>query len=237
MPDADLTESKQKFQPGDLVELFELDLTDLGGGFLRFTSSAYTDQSILFDGLLYAPLPVEASGFQWDGTGPLPTPTLRISNVLNVVSSVIQEFSDVVGARFTRIRTFRQFLDLGSDPDPLARFPDDIYVVERKTNQNKVFVEWELSAKMDQEGKILPGRQCLKDSCTHRYRQWDGISAFDYSKATCPYVGVPSFDRTGSPVADPEDQCGKKLTDCRLRFGIHGILPTRAFPGMARIPG
>ena len=89
---------------------------------------------------------------------------------------------------------------------------------------------------MDQEGRKLPGRQVLKDACTHIYRFPDGMGDFDYTNATCPYVGTDYFEATGASTNDPAlDKCGKKLSDCRLRFGQHGVLPTRAFPGVARV--
>lgn len=58
---------------------------------------------------------------------------------------------------------------------------------------------------------------------------------FDYRGVTCPYAGDRYYNADGVRVADPRaDTCGKSLSDCRLRFGNHGILPTRAFPGVSR---
>ncbi len=48
---------------------------------------------------------------------------------------------------------------------------------------------------------------------------------------------VPVWDAKGNRVTDPtQDRCGKKLSDCRLRFGADPLgLPFGAFPGMMRI--
>jgi lambda family phage minor tail protein L len=230
-----LTEAIQSFEPGDLIELFELDATSLGGQVYRFTSSVYGENSVVFDGLTYTPIDFKSSGWEVNGKGLQPTPVISISNVALVLSSAVIDFDDLIGAVITRIRTFRQFLDDGAEPNPTA-VKIDIYRVERKSSHNKVFIEWELSSVLDQQGVRLPGRQILKDACTHRYRRYDSdTGAFDYTTATCPYAGSVYFTATDSPTASPAlDVCGKRLTSCRARFGEHGNLPTRAFPGSAR---
>lgn len=193
MTDTELQTTKQQAEFGQIVVLFELDLTALGGSVLRFTSSANGTTSIVFDGNTYVPIPVEADGFKKDSDGAFPVPKLRISNVTFATQSAIQGFNDLVGGKLTRIRTARKFLDDGIDPDPTAKFPDDVYFVDRKTAHNKVFVEWELKTAMDHEDKFLPGRQILRDSCSHIYRTWNG-SEFDNTNATCPYTDFQSSD-------------------------------------------
>lgn len=226
---------KQKFTPSNLVTLFELDTTDLGGEILRFTSSALTESAAFFGGKRYAPIPVEASGFEITSTGTLPTPTLRVLNTPTFLQGVIS-LGDLIGATLTRIRTFRTFLDDGATPDSNAHYPLDIYVVDRKASQNKVFIEWELAASIDQEGKMIPGRQILRDYCSHLYRRWDVLSGtFDYTKASCPYAGGSSYDVNNNPVTSANDVCSKNLTGCRKRFGDKAELPIRAFPGVARV--
>ena len=248
MTSADIAEHVQGFSLGELIELFVLDATPIGGSIYRFTNSANASTAIVFDGNTYTPLDFEADGFEWNGQGSLPTPKIRIANTTLVLSSAVIEFQDLLGAKLIRIRTFSKFLDGEPDADPTAIFPLDIYTVERKTSHNKVFIEWELSAAMDQFGKKLPGRQILRDACTHRYRVYSlsgpidnpdltgEAGPFDYSKATCPYVGATYYDEAGRLVLNPaSDKCGKRLTDCQLRFGENNPLPTRAFPGVGRL--
>lgn len=217
------------------VVLFQLDATALGGGIYCFTQSAYEQAPVSFATLTYTPVDIHAEGFEWNSAGTLPTPRIRMSNADRLVGSIAVEYGDLLGAKLTRIRTFRRFLDGQPEADPFAHFPLDIYRIERKTTQNKVFVEWELSAAMDQEGRMLPGRQVLRDACTHRYRRWTG-TGWDSRDATCPYEGGLYFKADGTPTgAAAEDACGKRLSDCRKRFGSTGVLPTRAFPGVARL--
>lgn len=225
--------------PGQLVILFELDPTAIyaGSTILRFTSTAYGNEAVEFGGFTYSPIEIEATGFETASDGPAATPTLKISNVSQLASAAVIGFSDLLGAKLTRIRTFKDFLDNGPTPDPSARFADDIFFVERKTTQNKLFIEWELSSKMDQEGKMLPGRQILKDTCFRTYRVWNPQTlAFDYTDATCPYVGSAYFDMLGNAVVDPsKDRANKKLQSCcEVRFGKNAVLPFQGFPGIQR---
>ena len=257
MPDRELQLTQQKLDVGALIVLFQLNLEELGGPIIRWTSSVDTSfdppRAIRFAGEEYVPLPVEATGFEWKGSGPLPTPHLRFANVEGLGTALLRDYEDLLGAKVTRLRTFSTFLDGGDDPDPEAVFPPDQYRVERKAAQTRVFIDLELSSVLDQQGRILPGRLALRDNCTHIYRRWVAVPSesngghFDYEGVTCPYTGRgstrpgPYWTVPGVRTEDPaRDLCGKRLDDCRLRFGrraqhsASGGLPTRAFPGLQR---
>ena len=234
--DLQLDRVSQAFDPGTVVHMFDLDLTALGGDVYRFTSTAFPGEQIVWRGNVYAPIDVEAEGFEWSGRGPLPTPKIRIVNANMVIGAAALEFGDLIGGTLTRWRTFKQFLDGQPNSDQNAYYPLDIYRIERKSTHNKVYIEWELAAAMDQEGRQLPGGQILRDTCTHRYRVWDPMAGeYDYSKATCPYNDTAKFTIAGSPTIDPtKDVCSKLLNGgCVIRFGSNS-LPTRAFPGVAK---
>jgi lambda family phage minor tail protein L len=186
-----------------------------------------------FGGVTYTPINIEVSGFEWNGQGSQPNPTLLISNVNKVLISSIITLKNLVGAKFTRTRTFRKHLDDGDDPDGDMFFPRDIYRVHRKVKQNKIFCEFELATAVDQEGIQIPGRTCLKRTCTQRYRIWDAqLNSFDYTNATCPYTGGSLFNQNNQAVSDAAlDRCSKQLSGCILRFGT-APLPTTAIPGI-----
>ncbi|PNQ53697.1 phage minor tail protein L, partial [Vibrio agarivorans] len=57
-----------------------------------------------------------------------------------------------------------------------------------------------------------------------------------YRGASCGYTGPPVAKEDGTPTNDPSlDQCGGRLSDCKLRFGDHGELPFGGFPGSSLI--
>jgi len=226
----------QKLEADNIVTLFQLDTTPIGGNAVfNFTKKMREENYISFGGVQYAAIDIEYNGFLWDGRGGFPKPTIQVSNVANLLTALIVELKDLCGAKFTRIRTFEQFLDDGSNPDPEAMFPLDIYQIEQKTQHNKVFVEWQLSSILDQTGRQLPGRIILRDVCTHTYRRYDpATSQFTYAGVSCPYTGASSFNENDQVTTAPFDKCSKRLTGCKLRFGERGQLPTRAFPGVAK---
>lgn len=217
------------------IELFDLDATALGADYYRFTPMAFntpdTPADVAWNGNAYAPVPMESSGWEVTGRGTLPAPRIKLANVNLSFSALAIAYGDLLGSVLTRRRTFRRYLDGEVDADPDSIFAIEVYKLNQKVNQNKIFIEWELSPAIDQEGRLLPGRPVLQGACTHIYRRWDG-AAFDYSKASCPYTGTDYFDANGVATTAPLDVCSKRIgTGCKLRFTV---LPTRAFPGAAR---
>lgn len=198
----------------------------------------------------YVPLPITAEGFEVSGRGALPTPTLKISNIGLLPSSIIQEFGDPVGSKLTRWVTYSDYLDDGPLADPNEHYLPEIWVVERKKVQNRLFVEFELSAAMDQQGRKLPGRQVLRDACVLRYRtnipvRTPPTFSYNTTDQACPWAGDgedpanpegPYYTKAGVVTANAaEDMCGKKLSDCKLRFGAAAVLPFGGFPGVSRV--
>lgn len=226
----------QSLQQDAIVVLFEIDARREGSGILRFSPEAVDGGPARFAGYDYQPLPIAADGFEWAGKGPLPRPTLAVSGLSLSFLSLVIGADDLVGLPIRRVRTYRKHLDDGADPDPEMTWPVDHYVFEQKTRHTRAALEFQLATELDQQGQKIPARQVLRDACTHIYRRWDEqAQAYDYSVATCPYAGSGAWDRAGSPVPASQDACGKRLSDCRLRFGQNGNLPTRAFPGVGRV--
>jgi lambda family phage minor tail protein L len=217
------------------IELFEIDATALGGPVTRFAPDAYSATTITWNGNTYAPVPVESSGWQTTGTGTSPTPRLKVGNVGLSFSALCIAYNDLCGAIVTRRRTFRRYLDGQADADPTMEFDPDIFRINQKTSQNKIFVEWELATVADQEGRLLPGRPILQSACPFRYRVWTG-SVFDYTHAACPYTGTNYFDVNGNSVATPAlDVPGKRVSNCCRKRFPSGALPFGGFPGAGRL--
>jgi lambda family phage minor tail protein L len=227
------TQKIQNLAAGTIVQLFEIDLTSLGGTFFRWTPS--TDekmQPIVWRGNTYQPAPISASGFEMNAKGQFPRPKLQVSNVLQLAEPAVSQYNEMLGCTVTRWRVFAENLDHGTEPDPNAHFPVDIYSIDRRSDHNAIYIEWELASVLDQQGKQLPARQILR-SCSHTYRVWDTVNnKFIYG--TCPYSGTACFDINGNSTTSQNDVCSKQFgTGCKKRFGT-AELPFQGFLGIAK---
>lgn len=231
-----IDEKKQSLTPGRRVELFDFDATAIGGSLYNFVSTYQEAQPLYWKDQAYTPLPIKADGFEVNGRGVLPTPKLQLSNVLLLPGSIINDIGDPIGAKITRWVTFSDFLDDGPTPSPDEHFPPQVFFIEQKTAQTKLFIEFLLSSAMDHDGRKLPKRQIIRDTCPLIYRTFDpDTGEFDYSKATCPYAGTQLFKANGATTNDPtQDLCGKRLGECRKRFGSEP-LPFGGFPAVSRL--
>jgi lambda family phage minor tail protein L len=219
-----------RLTPSATVQLFVLDATALGApGVLRFAPQVNVlGQSIRWQGLVYEPFPIEASGFEQRAGGAFPRPTLRCANVLGTLGAMLRQYRGLKGARITRKRTLARYLDAANFPggvnaeaDPTAEFPDEVWLVDRTARRNRLEIEFELANPLDVAGVMLPGRAVYPNHCPWRYRG-DG----------CGYAGPPVARADDAPtVVAGQDQCGKRLASCRLRFG-NGELPFGGFPGV-----
>lgn len=235
-----LTQEAQKLAPDALVELYVLDTTMLTniygvpgqGDVFHFCAGAEHDGPVHFGGVVFAPVPIEATGFEWNGQGKLPRPKLKVSNLGGgLAGGLTYQYNDLLGAQVTRIRTFARFLDGGSDADATATFEPDVFVINRKSHQDKNYVEFELAAAFDQANVRLPRRQVLRDACSYTYRVY---SAGTFHYGTCPYAQGPLFDGFDQPTNDPlQDKCSHRITGCLARYGTNAALPISAFPGVA----
>lgn len=163
-----INEVIQDAEPENYIELYDLDLTSLGGDILYFTPNASdVGGPITWRTNLYFPAPISVSGFEWKGspTAP-PKPTLNITNIDGFILSDVIEFNDLIGATITRWRTFKQFLDGEPDADPNAHLIPDVVIIEQKASHTNKQITWVLASPMDRENIKLPLRQILKDQTT-----------------------------------------------------------------------
>lgn len=222
-------EDTHTLAPLQLVEMFEWDDRNVGGTtIVRWhPGTTVANQPIFWQNLLYNPYPFEAEGFEMQGSGKLPRPTIRGSNIGGLLGAYLREMADALGAKVTRKRTLGKYLDAANFPgvgnpyaSPNTHFPDEIYYVTRKVTENPIFIEIELAVPFDVEGINLPRRQVIAGTC-----QWI------YRSAECSYAGPPVQDINGVATSDPaKDACRKTLDACKARFGAYGVLRTSAFP-------
>ncbi|MEY2690108.1 MAG: hypothetical protein RL375_4308 [Pseudomonadota bacterium] len=101
-----------KLNGGAWVDLFELDLTPLGGALVRFHAGTNKLRTaVVWQGNTYQPFPIQAEGFDFIGSGELPRPKLRVANVSGIISALVKEYDDLIGMKLTRKRTMVQYLD------------------------------------------------------------------------------------------------------------------------------
>lgn len=248
---ATISEQIQKFDAGNLIELFQLSLLPLGiFQTYYFTSSSDGENStaINFDGNLYTPIDIDASGFEWNSVSAFPTPTLRVSNVFDAFSRYNVLYNDLLGAEVIRIVTLVQFTDSPTGYETNEVLSYDRYKIDRKVNQNKVLVEYELASHLDHENVQLPKRSFNRDFCDHTYRRWDSLrSEFNYEGVTCPYAGDENYNAQGAGgQSNANDVCSKRIsTGCEPRFGeggatgqsfIPNAMPFHGFPAVSKSP-
>jgi lambda family phage minor tail protein L len=230
----------QSLSPSARIELFVLDPSSVEGGGTPMYFHAGTNQlqqPVVWQGITYQPLPIEAEGFDITSKGTMPRPKVRVANIQGLFSALVRESDDLVGYKVIRKRTYKRFLDainftdgVNPDADPNQYLPDDVWFVERKVSENRYVIEWELSSAFDLQGVMLPYRQVIQNACSWKYRG-----------AECGYMGAP-FDRNDQPCSAADDYCPKKLTSCEKRFnsvtpGWLAILPFGGFPGASRVGG
>lgn len=233
-------------QMGAKVELFQVDLSPIGYNIqYYFTPSSQSGYNLVYDGITYVPRAVQAQGFEMAATEGPPSPTFAIGNVDKGGNAILEQYGDLLGAKITRIVTFKQFLDTipetgAANPqaDPTAHLLPEIWYLEQKQAQTRISIQWSMKSALDLDGRQVPQRLVLKNVCQRVYRRWDaGSNSFIYStKNACPYAGGSMFKRDGTTTADPTlDACSKDFTGCQLRFG-NAPLPGWFFPGVSRIP-
>lgn len=101
-----------KLNGGAWVNLFELDLTPLGGTVLRFHPGTNAlRQPVVWQGNTYTPFPIVVDGYAVSGSGQFARPRLVASNVLGVMTALADAYDDFVGMKLTRKRTMVKYLD------------------------------------------------------------------------------------------------------------------------------
>ena len=166
--------------PNAIIELFQLtlDATLQGSSttyYFHAGANAAVTGNIVWNGNQYVRLPIQVEGFDYASGGTLPRPTLSIANLGGEISALIllgnavTPGNDLGGAKITRIRTLKKFLDGEAGADPHAKFPDEIWYVDRKSAETRDVVQWELASKLDMAGMMIPKRQLIANICQWQY--------------------------------------------------------------------
>lgn len=218
-------------EPGSEVRLYTLDATgiDPAAGVLNFHGHR-GDGVIVWKGVSYDPWSVEASGFERSGDRPA-TPSIAVGNVGGSITSLCLLYDDLIGAVLTERGTLVKYLDEVNFPegnptaDPDEEFPDEIWFIDQKEHEDPTMVKWKLASALDFNGASLPGRIIVANQCWWRYRS-----------AECGYAGPPVAKYDDTPTDNiHEDNCSRRESGCKLRFGADEPLPYGSFPAAGLI--
>ena len=188
-------------QPTALLELFRVypDRINNPTVWLGFHGGAIYSESIQWQGFKYLPLSMESEGFDILGDGKLARPKIRVANQNNIITQLLQVHKDFKNASFVRKRVSVKFIDdenfEGGNPfgeaDPKAELTDETWLMGRKTQESKLFVEFELNSPLDLEGFSVNSRSVVSKFCYWQYRG-EG----------CRYQGLPIERSDGQNFQD-----------------------------------
>jgi len=209
----------QSLAPTAILELFVLDATACGGAVYRFHAGTNgLGASVVWQGYTYTPFPIQAEGFEWSSKGTLPRPKLRVAALDGVVGGLVRDLEDLIGATVTLKRCFAKHLDaanfspaVNAYADPTACWPDEPWVVERKSLETSDVIEFELVTPLDVQNAKIPQRRVTANVCHWAFKGTE-----------CGYSGATAT-------------CGKRLADCQTIWGATADLPFGGFPGSARV--
>lgn len=213
-----------------LVEMYIIDASAIGDAVYHFTQNDLYGQPIIWQGVSYTPFPLMMSGFERRANSALPRPTLIVSNNSGIISALCALTNDLIGAKVSRIRTFRKYLDAANFPggnptaNPNIELPREVWRIDRRATELRETVTFELAAPWDIIGLQLPRRMVVQNTCLWGYRS-----------AECGYTGGPVATIGDVTTSNPAlDACGKRVSSCKLRFGANAELPFGGFPGVGQ---
>jgi lambda family phage minor tail protein L len=157
----------------------------------------------------YLPVPISATGFELTGSNRLPSPSLTIANVNRAFTILSESYDDLLGFRFVRLSTYAKFVrrigggTVQSSYDASAHHAPDEWYINRKVEETKLTITWELASVFDNEGLTIPRRRIYANYCP-----------FVYRGPECQWAGA---EPTG------ETTCNKSLEACERRFGNAGL--------------
>jgi len=230
----------QAYSPGQLLDLYVVDFTTTNldnppDPLHLYPGIKENFGDIVFGTETYTPWPMEITGFKKSSEGPLPRPSMKVSNVTGFMSNQMLAYNDFIGAKVSRYRTFARYLD-GQPAADFGAKKVEIYFVEQKKTENKAVVELLLVSAIDIMNVTLPSRKMYANTCMWAYKSED-----------CSWPGTDSglyFDSNDTPVVNQaDDTCGKRLSSCKNRFcSFNGTdfddpnakLPYGAFPALGR---
>ena len=147
-------------------------------------TSMNSNSDIVWQGDTYQRFPISADGFEFTGTGSIPRPQLVMSNLgginrnnviisvtdLMIIVNLTTPNNDLLNAKLTRLSVLASSLDnvnFSSGSNPFGtpnsnELPQEIFFIDRKMNEDREAVGFELVSNLDTENKKIPARQITR---------------------------------------------------------------------------
>ena len=229
-----IAQELQALEPSAKLEFWVVDATALGASEVWhfFNDTSLQRQAVVWQGVTYQYIPIQASGFELRADGPRSRPLLAVGDVDGTLGAEVRALDDLAGAKLTRKQTHARYLDAVNFPggvnasaDPTAQYDDELWYFDRVRSRDGVHVAWELVSPLDLEDVMLPARQVRNSICGSEYRS-----------SECGYAGAPVAKVDDTPTSNPAlDDCSRRVAGCKLRFGATAELPIDFFPGAGMI--
>jgi lambda family phage minor tail protein L len=186
MSDIISTNSLISLDPDSFVDLFEIYI-DNNLGIVRFHSGKNFNNNIVYRGNQYLSIPIEYSGFEFSADGKQNRPTFKIANIDGFLTNYVKNKNDLINSKLKRIKIFVRNLDdinFSQSMNPFfgyrakrnnvkgygESFYEESYIVNRKTQENKYYIEFALSSPLDLENQTIPNRKISDNMCPWVYR-------------------------------------------------------------------
>lgn len=146
------------------IELFEIDLTHIGGIRCRFYNGMNGQRKpLIWQKQVYDPYPVSGEGFTYSGKGPSGRPTITLSNLFGLITGIVSQLDGAGGGYVIRRVVKSRFLDADNfeggnpDADPSQEIISR-WVIEQVTSLNNKTASFMLAAPSETDGAMLPCR-------------------------------------------------------------------------------
>ncbi len=147
-------------------------------------TSMNSNSDIVWQSNTYQRFPIAAQGFEFSGKGQIPRPQLVMSNLggisrsgavlsvtdLLIIVNLTTPHNDLLGATVTRLLVLASSLDnsnFSSGSNPFGtpnsnELPQEIFVIDRKMQEDRNTVSFELTGANDTQNKRVPARQVTR---------------------------------------------------------------------------
>lgn len=209
-----------------LLELYEIDLSNLTtrngvrGQVIRLHNGMNeVKQNVVWLGNEYIAYPIHGSGFENKSQGASNRPKLIISNLFGLVTGIVSDFDDCLGAKVTRTRVYAKYLDPvnfanGQNPQHDRNMKiSSIYYIEQMDTLSAESASFTLAIPTEFDNIMLPARTMMANTCSWIYRSPE-----------CGYKGGAVADEKDQRTNDiSKDKCSKCRTGCKLRNNIQNF--------------